>query len=142
MKGFKNMGLRLLLIVFALLLVTFHFFVFGCEEEESTITDNNAGSEEEAETEATPEPEMKTEDEIQKPEVEPEPEFKDALTDEVNREGDSKQRGNTAGNIANLGLAAKQGDWLYYSNGSQGYNIYRVNVDGNGREQVSEDSSF
>jgi hypothetical protein len=52
-------------------------------------------------------------------------------------------RGNTAGNLANDGFIAIQGDWIYYSfsflgdiYGRQGF--YRVRTDGTGKEKLND----
>ncbi len=48
---------------------------------------------------------------------------------------------NGAGNITNGGLAAIQGDWIYYQNDSDGWRIYRIHPDSSGREKLNEDHS-
>ena len=40
------------------------------------------------------------------------------------------ERGNTASNIANLGLVSKQGDWIYYSNVNMDRKLYKMRIDG------------
>ncbi len=40
--------------------------------------------------------------------------------------------GNTAGNIINQGLVAKQGDWIYFNNTSDNHYLYKMRVDGTG----------
>ncbi len=54
-------------------------------------------------------------------------------------------RGNTSINIGNLGYAAQQGDWIYFTEGSGGlYNtegsggLYKQRLDGTGRETLVE----
>jgi hypothetical protein len=54
----------------------------------------------------------------------------------------SNSRGNTSGNIINGGIAAIQGDWIYYRNESDGGKLYRINVNNTGREKISDDSIF
>lgn len=39
-------------------------------------------------------------------------------------------RGNSGGNIANDGLVAQQGSWIYYSNPSDGKTLYKIRTDG------------
>ncbi len=46
-------------------------------------------------------------------------------------------QGNTAGNIINYGIAAGQSDWIYYRNEDDGYKIYNVGTDGNGRKSFN-----
>jgi hypothetical protein len=47
--------------------------------------------------------------------------------------------GNTPGNLSNYGLAAQQGDWIYYStvfvNGGKG-NLYKIRTDGTGKTKL------
>lgn len=43
--------------------------------------------------------------------------------------------GNTRGNIANFGLVATQGDWIYYNNGK----LAKAKADGTGKVQLSND---
>jgi len=50
-------------------------------------------------------------------------------------------RGNTAGNIGNYGLAAIQGDWIYYVNDTDGGSIYKIRTDGSGRTKLNDDNS-
>lgn len=49
--------------------------------------------------------------------------------------------GNTSGNIVNGGLAASQGDWIYYRS-NDGGKIYRINQDGTLLEQINDDDSW
>jgi hypothetical protein len=44
------------------------------------------------------------------------------------------ERGNTVGNIVNLGYAAQQGDWIYYFDGWWTFN--RIRTDGSDRQLV------
>ena len=46
------------------------------------------------------------------------------------------ERGNSVGNINNKGIAARQGDWIYYQNDDDVGNVYKIKADGNGREIV------
>ena len=45
-------------------------------------------------------------------------------------------RGNTSINIGNLGYAAQQGDWIYFTEGKGG--LYKERLDGTGRETLSD----
>ncbi|MEI8131595.1 MAG: DUF5050 domain-containing protein [Leptolinea sp.] len=49
---------------------------------------------------------------------------------------------NGTGNSNNSGLAAIQGDWIYYRNDSDGGKIYRINLDGSKKEQLNSDNSY
>ncbi len=51
-------------------------------------------------------------------------------------------RGNSAGNIANWGIAATQGDWVYFSNISQDNKLYRMRLDGTGKQLLSNDRAL
>ncbi len=48
---------------------------------------------------------------------------------------------NGAGNNNNGGLAAIQGDWIFYSNQNDGGKIYRMQKDGSVQEKVNDDAS-
>ena len=48
-------------------------------------------------------------------------------------------RGNTTGNIANGGLVAMQGDWVYYANFSDGMKLYKMREDGSGNQKLCDD---
>ena len=50
--------------------------------------------------------------------------------------------GNTPGNITNGGYAAIQGDWIYYSNVSDGYKLYRIKTDGTGKQKLNDYKSI
>ena len=52
--------------------------------------------------------------------------------------------GNTSGNINNIGIAAQQGDWIYYSNynGVDGDKIYKIKTDGTGKIELTGDRAF
>ncbi|UNC91112.1 DUF5050 domain-containing protein [Candidatus Contubernalis alkaliaceticus] len=50
-------------------------------------------------------------------------------------------RGNTTGNISNYGLAALQGNWVYFSNEGDGGKLYRMNLDGSDLTRLNEDNS-
>jgi hypothetical protein len=47
--------------------------------------------------------------------------------------------GNTSANIYNWGLAAIQGDWIYYANLNDGQKLYKIKTDNTGRAKVSDD---
>jgi hypothetical protein len=49
--------------------------------------------------------------------------------------------GNTAGNIANEGLAAQQGNWIYYNNNNDGGILYKIKTDGSGKAKLNDDCS-
>ncbi len=51
------------------------------------------------------------------------------------------RKGNSAGNIANLGLAAIQDEWIYYVNDTDDYSIYKIRTDGSGRTKINDDNS-
>ena len=52
------------------------------------------------------------------------------------------ERGNTACNITNQGLAAIQGDWVYYRNNGGG-RLYKIRTDESGKAKLNdEDSNF
>ncbi len=50
-------------------------------------------------------------------------------------------RGNSAGNIANGGLAAEHEGWIYYRSNDSG-KIYRISTDGTNNEKVNDDDSW
>ena len=58
--------------------------------------------------------------------------------------GGTYQYGNTDGNLQNIGLAAEQGDWIYYVNfteddeGSFTGNVNKIRKDGTGRETIAK----
>ena len=54
---------------------------------------------------------------------------------------DENERGNTVGNIVNGGLAAKQGDWIYYVKDDNRC-IYKIRTDGSGRVKINDDNSW
>ncbi len=49
--------------------------------------------------------------------------------------------GNTQGNIMNSGLVAGQGNWLYYSNSSDNWNLYKIRADGSEKEKLNNEIS-
>ena len=51
------------------------------------------------------------------------------------------KRGNSAGNIMNLGSVAQQGDWIYYSS-NDGNKLYKIKKDGSGRIKLNDDKSW
>jgi predicted small secreted protein len=50
--------------------------------------------------------------------------------------------GNSAGNINNLGLAAQQGEWIFFIHKSDGNKIYKMKTDGTERSAVNSDKSL
>lgn len=46
---------------------------------------------------------------------------------------------NISGNIMSLGYIAKEGDWIYYSNISDGSKLYKSKVDGTNETKLSDD---
>ncbi|MCX7749884.1 MAG: DUF5050 domain-containing protein [Clostridia bacterium] len=48
--------------------------------------------------------------------------------------------GNRPGNNANISMVAEKGDWIYYSNSSDGYKLYKVKTDGTGKVKISDDA--
>ncbi len=49
--------------------------------------------------------------------------------------------GNTTGNIANGGIVAIQGEWIYYSNVSRRGELYKIRVDGSDKTLLCEDNA-
>jgi serine/threonine protein kinase len=49
--------------------------------------------------------------------------------------------GNTAGNIENSGIVAQQGDWIYYSNRSNGGYLYKIRTDDSEKTQLNSEES-
>lgn len=49
--------------------------------------------------------------------------------------------GNSAGNLNNSGIAAIQGNWIYYINDNDGYSIYKIHTAGSGQTKLNDDSS-
>jgi hypothetical protein len=47
-------------------------------------------------------------------------------------------RGNTPGNIVNDGLAATDGEWIYYSNPADEGRLYKMKPDGSGKTKLSD----
>src|ERR1035437_5412867 len=45
--------------------------------------------------------------------------------------------GNSGGNVADNGYVAQQGDWIFYSNCSDNWYIYKVKTDGTGKEKLN-----
>ena len=50
-------------------------------------------------------------------------------------------RGNSVGNINNAGIAALQGDWIYYTNYGNNKSLFKVQVNGTDRIQITNDYS-
>jgi hypothetical protein len=51
------------------------------------------------------------------------------------------EAGNTVGNIANGGIVAQSGDWVYYVNYDDGESLYRIRTDGTERTKLNDDWS-
>jgi membrane protein YqaA with SNARE-associated domain len=45
------------------------------------------------------------------------------------------QAGNTSGNITNWGIAAKQGDWVYFSNITNNNKLYKMRITSESKEK-------
>ncbi len=54
-------------------------------------------------------------------------------------ETDSKEVGNSSGNLINSGMAASKKGWIYFSNSSDKGKLYKVKMDGTGRVKISDD---
>ena len=50
----------------------------------------------------------------------------------------SGSAGNTPGNLINDGIAAIQGDWIYYTDT---HGLYKINIDGSGEQKLCDDSA-
>lgn len=50
-------------------------------------------------------------------------------------------QGNTSGNLANGGLVAQKGDWIYFSNTNASEKLYKMKTDGTGKTKLSDDRS-
>jgi len=51
-------------------------------------------------------------------------------------------RGNSAGNINNLGIAISDDVWIYYSNIDEGYHLYKESLETGERIRLNEDQSY
>lgn len=51
------------------------------------------------------------------------------------------ERGNSSGNVANRGLAASNGEWVFFTNASDDDKLYKMKADGTGRTKLSDDGS-
>ncbi len=56
------------------------------------------------------------------------------------RYNDTYVNGNTAGNLYNDGLFAEDDEYIYFSNPSDGYRLYRMAKDGSDTEKICDDS--
>jgi hypothetical protein len=54
----------------------------------------------------------------------------------------AEERGNSVGNIINLGWAAIQGDRIYYCNGSDGGKLYAIKTGGSGGQKLNNDKPY
>jgi phage pi2 protein 07 len=55
--------------------------------------------------------------------------------------GSDPQAGNTAGNIANDGIAAQQDGWIYYTNMSDNFSLYKIRSDGTDKARLNDTES-
>jgi hypothetical protein len=51
-------------------------------------------------------------------------------------------RGNSAGNINNMGLAVLQDDWVYYSYIDEGFHLYRESLASGEKSKLNEDQAY
>ena len=51
-------------------------------------------------------------------------------------------RGNTTWNISNGGHTAQSGEWIYYSNFSDGGKLYKIKVDGTSKTKLTDEKLF
>lgn len=51
-------------------------------------------------------------------------------------------RGNTTGNLINLGLVAEQNGWIYFSNIRDNNNLYKMKLDGTGMAKLSSEDAI
>lgn len=58
------------------------------------------------------------------------------------RYNDSTTIGNSAGNLYNMGLLCEYGDYIYFSNPSDSFHLYRMEKDGTNIKKLNHDSSF
>ncbi|WP_167578068.1 DUF5050 domain-containing protein [Ammoniphilus sp. YIM 78166] len=56
--------------------------------------------------------------------------------------GPIPQQGNTSGNISNWGIAAQQGDWVYFSNITNGNRLYKMRLDGTAKQKLNDDNAL
>ena len=52
---------------------------------------------------------------------------------------------NTNGNLVNMGIAAQEGDWIYYVDGdfiTEDFGLYKVRADGSQTTKISDDDAF
>ncbi len=69
-------------------------------------------------------------------------EAEENVEEEFDHEQDVGLRGNTVGNIVNAGIAAQQGDWIYYKNFENGGKIYKFNTESEEDVQVNNVDSW
>lgn len=50
--------------------------------------------------------------------------------------------GNTPANIVNKGIAAENGDWIYYRNGADGGSLYKIRMDGTDKMKLNSEISI
>jgi hypothetical protein len=56
-------------------------------------------------------------------------------------DGISHRRGNSSGNVMNGGYAARDDEWIYYSDVGDNFSVYRMRYDGSEREKLNDDNS-
>ena len=70
----------------------------------------------------------------------------DIITDETQADKientENREEGNTKGNYANMALVAKQGEWTYFSNLSDGAKLYRMKENGSSKTKLCNDAAF
>lgn len=70
----------------------------------------------------------------------------DIITDESQagkiENTENKSEGNTKGNYANMALIAKQGEWIYFSNPSDGSKLYKMKEDGTSKTKLCNDAVY
>lgn len=54
----------------------------------------------------------------------------------ISEKTSNTEQGNTFGNIVNKGLVAEDDGWIYYANGSDDYKLYKVKIDGSGKQKL------
>lgn len=56
--------------------------------------------------------------------------------------GPVNTRGNTIGNLANTGLVAQQGDWIYYRNTALNNKLCKIKTDDTGKVKLTDDEVY
>lgn len=52
-----------------------------------------------------------------------------------------QQVGNTSGNLLNSGLAAQYGDWVFFTDVTDGSKLYKMRTDGSSKEKMTDDGA-